>query len=79
MGTIVGISGNFSRPSKTRRMVEMIVETAATDLGWESRVFDLMDAGPSLGATLGRKNAPPEIDRIWTAIEEFLSINARKN
>jgi FMN reductase len=50
-------------------MVEMIVETAATDLGWESRVFDLMDAGPSLGATLGRENAPPEIDRIWTAIE----------
>jgi FMN reductase len=50
-------------------MVEMIVETAATDFGWESRVFDLMDAGPSLGATLGRRNAPPEIDRIWTAIE----------
>jgi FMN reductase len=50
-------------------MVEMIVETAATDLRWESRVFDLMDAGPALGATLGRKNAPREIDRIWTAIE----------
>ena len=47
----------------------MIVGTAATDLGWESHVFDLMDAGPSLGATLGRKNAPLEIDRIWTAIE----------
>src|SRR6516225_5802975 len=70
MGTIVGISGNFNRPSKTRRMVEMIVETAATDLGWESRAFDLIDAGPSLGATLSRKNAPPEIDRIWTAIEK---------
>jgi FMN reductase len=50
-------------------MVEMIVEAAVTDLRWESGVFDLMDAGPSLGATLGRKNAPPEIDRIWTAIE----------
>jgi len=69
MGTIVGISGNFSRPSKTRRMVEVIVEAAATELAWESRVFDLVDAGPALGATLGRKHAPPEIDRIWTAIE----------
>ena len=68
MGTIVGISGNFGRPSRTRRMVEVIIETAATDLGWESRVFDLMDAGPSLGATYGRKNAPLEIERIWTAI-----------
>jgi FMN reductase len=50
-------------------MVELIVETAATDLGWDSRVFDLVDAGPALGATYGRKNAPPEIERIWAAIE----------
>ncbi|WP_189350363.1 MULTISPECIES: NAD(P)H-dependent oxidoreductase [unclassified Mesorhizobium] len=69
MGTIVGISGNFSRPSKTRRMVETIVDAAARELNWGSQVFDLVDAGPSLGATFGRKNAPPEIDRIWMAIE----------
>ena len=47
----------------------MIVETASTELDWESRVFDFVDAGLSLGATLGGKNAPPEIDGIWTAIE----------
>ncbi|RWE16398.1 MAG: FMN reductase [Mesorhizobium sp.] len=69
MATVVGVSGNFSRPSKTRSLVETIVDTAARELNWESRIFDLVDAGPLLGATFGRKQAPREIDEIWTAIE----------
>ena len=69
MGTIIGISGNFSRPSKTRSLVDAIAGTAAAELGWNARVFDLVDAGPSLGTTFLRKEAPLDIDRIWSAIE----------
>ncbi|EJJ31437.1 FMN reductase [Rhizobium sp. CF142] len=45
---IVGFSGNLSRPSSTRRFVENVTTSLATQAGLSHRVFDIEDIGPSL-------------------------------
>jgi FMN reductase len=67
--SIVGISGNLARPSRTRVLVEAVLaEASARGLG-TTTLYDLQDAGPELGRAAGRKGAPPELDRVWSAIE----------
>jgi FMN reductase len=67
--SIVGIAGNLARPSRTRTLVDAVLsEAAARGLG-ETQSFDLVDAGPELGATLSREGAPPRVDRMLGAIE----------
>jgi FMN reductase len=66
---VVGISGNFTRPSRTRSLVELIAAQTAHELGATSECFDLIDAGPRLGATFSRSDAAPEHESIWKAIE----------
>jgi len=66
---IVGISGNLTRPSKTRLLVEEIVRQAeAAGLG-RGEVYDLVDAGPELGAAAQREQATGAADRVLSAIE----------
>lgn len=48
--SVVGFSGNISRPSKTRAFVEGIVGEAARSFGLHGRVFDIDDLGPSFAA-----------------------------
>ena len=48
--TIVGLSGNLDRPSKTRTLVQTVVATAASQYEATGRVYDLADFGASLGA-----------------------------
>lgn len=48
--SIVGFSGNITRPSRTRQLVEYLVGSVAEHGGWETSVFDVEDIGPSLGA-----------------------------
>lgn len=50
-GGIVGISGNITRPSKTRALVEAISLAVGERHGLPSRVIDLVDLGPSLGTS----------------------------
>lgn len=66
---IVGISGNFTRPSRTRSLVELIAARTAHEIGGASECFDLVDAGPRLGATFSRSDATPEHERVWKAVE----------
>lgn len=47
---IVGFSGNPSRPSRTRSLVETVATGVASRLGGHSRLYDLSDLGPSLGS-----------------------------
>lgn len=47
--TIIGLSGNLDRPSKTRALVQSAVATAASRFEAVGAVFDLADFGPSLG------------------------------
>lgn len=47
--TLVGLAGSFNRPSKSRVLVESVARAAAARHGFSIRLFDLQDAGPSLG------------------------------
>src|SRR4051794_20456411 len=67
---IVGIAGNWNRPSRTRTLVDAVLEEAASRGLGETELFDLIDAGPELGATLSRDGAGPRVDRILSAIEQ---------
>ena len=46
--SVIGISGNISRPSRTKLFVDHIATTAAHALGASSAVHDITDFGPSL-------------------------------
>jgi len=48
--TIIGLSGNLARPSKTRALIQTVVTTAASQFEAAGTIFDLADFGPSLGA-----------------------------
>lgn len=47
--SLIGLSGNLERPSKTRALVQTIVATAADRFEAAGAVYDLADFGPSLG------------------------------
>jgi FMN reductase len=67
---IVGIAGNWNRPSRTRTLIDAVLkESASRGLG-ETELYDLVDAGADLGATLSRSAASPRVDRILSAIEQ---------
>src|SRR5690242_7326161 len=48
--TVVGIAGNLQRPSKTSVLVAESVAAVRQRLGGASAVFDILDAGPEIGA-----------------------------
>lgn len=45
---VVGISGNLTRPSKTKAFVTQIAGEAAGRIGATSAIYDIEDLGPSL-------------------------------
>ncbi len=47
--TIIGLSGNLDRPSKTRALVQTAVALTASRFDAIGAVYDLADFGPSLG------------------------------
>lgn len=46
---VLGVSGNITRPSKTRTFVDHIAGQLAARIGAASTTFDIQDLGPSLG------------------------------
>lgn len=46
---LVGLAGSFSRPSKSRTLVETVADLAVEQYGFSRRIYDLGDAGSSLG------------------------------
>jgi len=67
--SIVGISGNLTRPSKTRALVAEILRQAETFGVGKTELYDLVDAGPELGAAVRRESAAEAADRVLAAIE----------
>lgn len=68
--TIVGLSGNLTRPSRTRTLVREILDSVeARGLGG-TVLYDLVDAGPELGAAVQRGNLPAAPETVIAAIEE---------
>lgn len=47
---LVGLVGNFNRPSKSYALVETVAELAAERYGFRTQLHDLTDIGPSLGS-----------------------------
>lgn len=47
---VVGFSGNFTRPSKTRGFVEHVVKEIVRRHGLSAVTYDVEDLGPSLGS-----------------------------
>lgn len=66
---IVGFSGNTHRPSRTRALVETVGSALANLRPHRLEIYDLVDAGPGLGASR-RADLPPEARAIIEAIEQ---------
>lgn len=47
---LLGLAGNFNRPSRTRALVELALGKATQRFGITAEVYDLIDVGPSLGS-----------------------------
>lgn len=71
--TIIGLSGNLDRPSKTRALVQTVVATAASQFEAAGTIYDLADFGPSLGAARRVADLEPS---ARTALEVVLTADA---
>ena len=58
---IVGFAGSWSRPSRTRNLVQAAVTRAAERSGAEARLYDLAELALSLGTTLDGTSAPADL------------------
>jgi FMN reductase len=67
---IVGISGNWARPSRTRTLVQAVLDAAAARGLGQTALFDLVDAGPALLQTMERAKAAPEVERLMRTIQD---------
>ncbi|APO78515.1 FMN reductase (NADPH) 2 (plasmid) [Rhizobium etli 8C-3] len=65
---LVGIAGSFNRPSKTCALVEEVADRAAHRYGFDRRVYDLHDVGPSLGSALSRRELDDQAKGVIDAI-----------
>src|SRR3712207_1954116 len=68
--SIVGIAGNLTRPSRTRTLVRTVLAEAEDRRLGETRAFDLVDAGPDLGAAVSRDGVSKQVDAVLSAIEQ---------
>ncbi|MBY3468723.1 NADPH-dependent FMN reductase [Rhizobium laguerreae] len=69
MKAVVAISGNVSRPSKTRTLVEAIAKAISERLQLQSSCYDILDVQPDLGASLYRSDVPGPLSDVLSAIE----------
>lgn len=65
---VVGISGNFSRPSKTKTLVTTVVEEAAIQRVSEAVVYDLVDAMAGLATATSLTCEYPQLQRMWNDV-----------
>ncbi|WP_198083459.1 NAD(P)H-dependent oxidoreductase [Variovorax sp. E3] len=67
---IVGVAGNWSRPSRTRTLVQAVLESAARRGLASTALLDLVDAGPELGHTTERSKAKPALAAVLQQIQD---------
>ena len=69
--TVVGFSGNFTRPSKTRGFVEQVVRDIAARNNLSASTFDIEDVGVSLGSAKWARDLDQQardvLDRVVNA------------
>jgi FMN reductase len=66
---LVGIAGNTHRPSKSRALLETIVEVLRLHAGFNETIFDIVDAGPGLGSAFRREELSEAAAGIVAEIE----------
>lgn len=66
---VVAIAGNVQRPSKSRALASRIAESVGARLDVRISVFDLIDAGPGLGAAYQRDQLTEQALSIIEAVE----------
>jgi FMN reductase len=64
----VGFAGSWSRPSRTRNLVDAVATAAAQRIGGVAEVHDLTDLVYSLGTTLSVAEAPADIATLIHSI-----------
>jgi FMN reductase len=65
---IVGLSGNWNRPSRTRTLVKAVLdEIESRELG-QTTLFDFVDTGVSIGSTFSREDAEPSAKTVLDAV-----------
>lgn len=65
---LAGIAGSFSRPSKTRSLVQAIGDMASERYRVKMETFDLEDIGPSLGTAKRRGDLSAQALRVIEAV-----------
>lgn len=66
---VVGFAGNVRRPSKTRTLVETVMDRIAEQYPVDRHVFDVVDVLPDLGNTLDRRSCAGKVGEVIEAIE----------
>jgi FMN reductase len=66
--TVVGFSGNITRPSKTRSFVDHVVSSIAERANLAANVFDVEDLGRSFAAARWQRDLDPGAADILRAI-----------
>lgn len=67
---IVGFSGNFTRPSKTRGFVDHVAREIARNHGLPAAVYDVVDLGPSFRTADGARDLDRQAREIVARVEE---------
>ncbi|MDI6024899.1 FMN reductase [Corticibacterium sp. UT-5YL-CI-8] len=67
---LVGFVGSFSRPSRSRTLVETAAAHAADRFGVDSSIYDITDLGQSFGNARSLKDLDQDARKIFDAIAE---------
>jgi FMN reductase len=73
---LVVISGSVNRPSKSRALAEAVAQAALERIDLAVSSYDLIDAGPGLGAAFTRAELSPTAAAIVEAVEKADAIIA---
>lgn len=66
---LVVFTGSTHRPSKSRALGEFLAERLALRLPVETERYDVIDAGPGLGAAFTRKELSSDARKVLEAVE----------
>lgn len=67
---VVAISGSVNRPSRSRALAEALAQGILSRVQGQLAVYDIIDAGPGLGAAFSRDRLSPTAAKVVDAIED---------
>jgi len=76
VSTVVAISGSVNRPSKSLALAHAVAAATSRRIDLHLTSFDIIDAGPGLGAAFARSELSDDARRVVEAIEQADAIIA---